>query len=197
MPPIIRLADGDDAEHVQAIYAPVVRDTAISFETEIPDVQEMRQRILSTLEGLPWLVCEVDGKVLGYVYAGRHRARAAYQWAVEVSVYIHPDARRLGVGRALYSSLFQLLALQGFSNLFAGITLPNDGSVGIHERLGFQPIGVYKDVGYKFGSWHDVGWWQLPMIQSDPPSDPKWLPEIAGSPEWDVAMGSGLSLLNI
>ena len=163
MPSVIRLARSEDAGQIQAIYAPVVRDTAISFEVEIPDASEMRQRILSTLETHPWLVCEVDGRVLGYVYAGRHRARAAYQWATEVTVYIHADARRLGVGRALYSSLFQLLTLQGFRNLHAGITLPNEGSVGIHESMGFQLVGVYKEVGYKFGGWHDVGWWQLSL----------------------------------
>ena len=198
MPPVIRLATGDDAPAVQKIYAPVVRDTAISFELEIPDMPEMRRRIEATVEDLPWLVCESDGRILGYAYAGRHRTRAAYQWAVEVSVYVHADARQMGVGRALYRSLFDLLALQGFRNAFAGITLPNAASVGLHESLGFQPIGVYRDVGHKLGSWHDVGWWQLPLGEQDgSPRPPAGLTSVAGSPAWNAAMDSGLSLLRL
>ncbi|MCH7736285.1 MAG: N-acetyltransferase [Chloroflexi bacterium] len=198
MPPVIRLAEGGDAAPVQAIYAPVVRDTAISFELEIPDVPEMRRRIVNALEGLPWLVCESDERILGYAYAGPHRARAAYQWSVEVSVYVQADARQMGVGRALYRSLFDLLTLQGFRNAFAGITLPNPASVALHESLGFQPIGVYRDVGHKLGRWHDVGWWQLPLGEDDgPPGPPVELPSAAGSPAWKAAMESGLGLLRL
>lgn len=196
MPPVIRLADGDDARSVQEIYAPVVRDTAISFELEVPGVPEMRQRISATLEDLPWLVCESEERILGYAYAGPHRTRAAYQWSVEVSVYVHADARKMGVGRALYRSLFDLLIVQGFRNVFAGITLPNPASVSLHESLGFKPIGVYRDVGYKLGSWHDVGWWQLPLGKGDgPPGPPVKLHDAAGSPAWNLAMNSGLGLL--
>ena len=196
MPPVIRLAREDDAEQVQAVYAPIVLETAISFELEIPDVPEMRRRILSTLEDLPWLVCEGDGRFLGYAYAGPHRTRAAYQWSVEVSVYVHADARQMGIGRAFYRSLFGLLTLQGFRNAFAGITLPNPASVRLHESLGFQSIGVYRDVGRKLGRWHDVGWWQLPLGEDDgvqmPPAK---LPNAAGSSAWNAAMESGLGLL--
>ena len=198
MPPVIRLADGDDAASVQEIYAPIVRDTAVSFELEIPDVSEMRRRILSTLEVLPWLVCENDGRFLGYVYAGPHRSRAAYQWGAEVTVYIDASAQRMGVGRALYQSLLNLLILQGYRNAFAGITLPNDASVGIHESLGFQLVGVYRDVGHKFDRWHDVGWWQLPLEgREGTPKPPAKLPGIAGSPAWKAAMDSGLRLLHL
>jgi len=163
MTAMIRLAAPDDAPGVQAIYALVVRETAISFELEPPTIEEIRKRMVKTLERLPWLICEQDGDILGYVYASEHRSRPAYQWSVDVSVYVHENARRLGVGQALYRSLFSLLTLQGFYQTYAGITLPHQASVGLHESLGFQPVGVYRAVGYKLGAWHDVGWWQLTL----------------------------------
>jgi len=159
----IRPAAPQDAAGILAIYAPIVRDTAISFEVEPPTVPEMQQRMAQTLLKFPWLVCERQGDILGYVYATQHRARAAYQWSVDVSVYIHAEMHRSGIGRGLYTALFSLLHRQGFYNLYAGITLPNDGSVGLHEALGFQTVGVYRSVGFKFGAWHDVGWWHLPL----------------------------------
>src|SRR6266849_3662186 len=192
----IRLATENDAEQIQAIYAPYVIHTAISFELEPPAVEEMRQRIMKTLQHWPWLVCENKGEVLGYAYTSRYRERAAYQWSVEVSVYIDERFHRLGIGRALYSPLFKLLALQGFHNAYAGITLPNPGSVGLHESLGFQPLGVYRAVGYKLGAWHDVGWWQLtlrtPTSLPDPPKD---LRVVHASPEWGAVLATGLPLL--
>ena len=152
---------------MQAIYAPVVRDTSISFEFDPPSVPEMASRIRKILEHWPWLVCESDRRILGYAYAGEHRARAAYQWSADATVYIHPEYRRCSVGRALYSALFPLLELQGYRSVFAGVTLPNAGSVGLHEAMGFQRIGTYRRVGYKQGRWHDVGWWQLVLNDSD------------------------------
>ena len=195
MEPVIRLATKADAEQVQAIYGPVVRDTAVSFEVEPPTVEEMGRRIATTLEHFPWLVCELDGQVQGYAYAGRHRAREAYQWSVEVTVYVHADHRRLGVGRAVYSSLFEILALQGFHNAYAGITLPNPPSVGLHESLGFQPFAVYREVGYKLGAWHDVGWWEMALQERATPSRPLTLREAQALPEWGVALATGLSFL--
>jgi L-amino acid N-acyltransferase YncA len=159
----VRLATEDDAGQILAIYAPIVRETPISFEAEPPTVEAMRQRISDTLAGFPWLVCESADELLGYAYGSRHRARAAYDWSAEVSVYVHASARRSGVGRDLYRSLFEILRLQGYCNALAGATLPNPASVGLHESLGFQPVGIYRSVGYKFGAWHDVGWWQLSL----------------------------------
>ena len=183
---------------VQEIFAPIVRDTAISFELEVPDVAEMRHRILNTVEALPWLVCEHDGRFLGYVYAGPYRSLAAYQWGAEVTVYIDSSARRMGVGRGLYQSLFNLMELQGYRNVFAGITLPNDASVGIHESIGFQLVGVYRDVGHKFDRWQDVGWWQLLLGQREgTPGPPTKLPSVAGSQAWIATIDSGLSLLHL
>jgi len=168
----VRVATGEDAAAIAAIYAPVVRDTPISFELEPPDVATMRQRMLDTLKVRPWLVCERDGAVIGYAYAASHRERAAYQWCVETSVYIADSARRQGVGRTLYAALLPLLARQGYVHAYAGITLPNAASVGLHERLGFRPVGIYKAIGFKLGAWHDVGWWDLPLPRGTLPPEP-------------------------
>jgi phosphinothricin acetyltransferase len=123
----------------------------------------MARRVERIVARTPWLVLERGGRVLGYAYAGLHRDRPAYQWSVEVSAYVHPDAHRGGVGAALYTSLFDVLVLQGFRNAYAGITLPNAASVGLHTSLGFTPVGVYRGVGYKLGAWHDVAWFERPL----------------------------------
>ncbi len=156
----IRLATSADVAAILAIYAPIVRETAISFEVEVPTAAEMQQRIEVTMRTLPWLVAEAGGEVRGYAYASKHRERAAYQWSVDVSVYVAPEARRIGIARALYEPLLGILEDLGYSSAFAGIALPNEASVRFHESMGFRPIGVYRKVGYKQGAWHDVGWWQ-------------------------------------
>jgi L-amino acid N-acyltransferase YncA len=193
---LIRQATEDDAAQIQAIYAEIVRSTVISFEIDPPTIADMQARMRTTQERFPWLVCEHEGQVAGYVYASAHHERAAYQWSVNVSAYVHEQHRRRGIGRALYTSLFALLRLQGFYNAYAGITLPNPGSVGIHESMGFEPVGIYKNVGFKFGAWHDVGWWSLALqphhSQPDPPFDPIAAVE---TPAGEDAMNAGLSLL--
>lgn len=195
---IIRLATEHDAEQILAIYAPIVCTTAISFEVEPPTVREMQQRILETVRYLPWLVCAHQGEVVGYAYAVTHRTRPAYRWSVDTSVYVHPHAHRSGIGRAVYSSLFKILTLQGFSNAYAGITLPNPASVGLHESLGFRPVGVYRAVGYKLGTWHDVGWWQLRLQALSPtPQPPVDLQTIRESELWYDALSTGLPFLRI
>jgi phosphinothricin acetyltransferase len=193
----IRLATPEDAEQIQAIYAPFVQETPVSFEVEVPDVEEVARRISDTLTHLPWLVCADQERVFGFVYASTHRARIAYQWSVDVSVYIHEQHRRKGLARALYTSLFACLRLQGFYNAIAGITLPNAGSVGIHTAMGFEPVGVYRAVGYKLGAWHDVGWWQL-MLQKyvSEPVPPEEFTRLVGRPEWPAALAAGLPLLS-
>ncbi|HLI08732.1 MAG TPA: arsinothricin resistance N-acetyltransferase ArsN1 family B [Ktedonobacteraceae bacterium] len=176
---LIRLARADDSCAIQAIYAPIVSHTPISFETTPPSPEEMDQRIEQTLKSFPWLVYEEAGEVLGYAYASQHRARAAYRWSVDVSVYIHEQSRHQGIGRKLYTSLFQLLRQQGFYNAYAGITLPNPASVALHEAMGMQLLGIYRKVGYKLGAWHDVGWWQgLLQPHSVNPPDPKSMAEM-------------------
>jgi phosphinothricin acetyltransferase len=171
----IRLATIQDAGHIQAIYAPIVRHMATSFELEEPSEQEMQHRISETLVQLPWLVCERNEEILGYTYAGKHRARAAYQWSANTSVYVHAQARRVGIGHALYASLFKILCLQGSVNAYARIALLNPGSVGWHEAIGFKPIGVYRDVGYKLGAWQatnlrrDILSWQPVFVYACSP----------------------------
>jgi L-amino acid N-acyltransferase YncA len=166
----LRLATGGDAEEIAAIYAPIVRDTIISFEVEPPDAEEVRRRIAYTMETFPWLVCERDGRVAGYAYASRHRDRLAYQWSVDVTCYVHPDARHSGIGKALYRALLRILAKQGFHSAFAGIALPNAASAALHESVGFERIATYREVGYKLGAWHDCGWWQARL--GEPPANP-------------------------
>src|SRR5215813_6640218 len=139
---MIRLATPEDGAALAAIYDPIVANTTISFETDPPGAAEMGRRVGSILEHAPWLVDD-DGGVRGYAYASRHRERAAYAWAVDAAVYVAAEHRRSGVGRRLYRRLFELLQLQGFTVVCAGITLPNEGSVGLHESLGFRPVGVY------------------------------------------------------
>lgn len=157
----IRTATPNDAAAVAAIYGPIVQYTTISFEIDPPDAAEMRARIEKTLATLPWLVAEdAAGVVCGYVYASKHKERAAYQWSVDTTVYVRDDMRGQGVGRALYARLLPLLSELGYCQAFAGVALPNVGSVGLHEALGFTPIGVYSNVGFKHGAWRDVGWWQ-------------------------------------
>jgi L-amino acid N-acyltransferase YncA len=169
----IRSVTSADAEAVRMIYAPYVSDSATSFEAVVPDLAEMTRRIEAQADRYPWLVFESGEKILGYAYASPHRARTAYQWSVEVSVYVQADAHRRGIGQALYVALFELLRHQGYVNAYAGITLPNVSSVGLHESLGFQPVGIYREIGFKFDRWHDVEWLHLRLVKDPRPvSDP-------------------------
>lgn len=156
----IRLAKPSDAAAINAIYAPSITEGVASFELVLPTDAEMAERIRRTVGERPWLVYEDGGAVWGYAYAARHRERLAYQWSVEVSVYVHRAKHRSGVARALYQELFQELTRLGYYNAYAGITLPNAASVALHESFGFAPVGVYRHAGFKLGRWWDVGWWQ-------------------------------------
>jgi phosphinothricin acetyltransferase len=162
----IRLARPEDAAAIQAIYAPYVTSTPISFEIEPPSVDEMAARMARIGAMFPWLVYEENGEILGYAYAGAHKERAAYVWSADATVYVARGAHRRGIGRALYRRLLPILDLQGFHNVYGGITLPNEGSVGLHEACGFTRIGIYKEVGFKQGSWYDVGWWGLRLNEA-------------------------------
>lgn len=184
---IVRVARADDAAAVQAIYAPIVRDTAISFEDEPPAVAEMASRIAGTLATHPFLVCEEHGDVIGYAYAGPRSARAAYRWSADTTVYVDASTRRKGVGAALYTVLLEILTRQRFHSIFAGIALPNDRSVGLHEAMGFRSLGVYREVGFKHGAWHDVGWWRLGLAEGAPAGEP--IPFAELSPDIDALIG--------
>ena len=164
-----------DAAACAAIYAPYVRDTAISLEEDPPDAAAFARRIERITRTHPWLVAVDRGVVIGYAYGGPHHDRSAYRWAADAAVYMNPAHHRRGVGRQLYGALFGLLAKQGVQMVCAGVTLPNEASVGLHESLGFQPVGVYRRVAWKLGRWWDVGWWQLPLTyeqsERDPPAE--------------------------
>ncbi|MFZ5438908.1 MAG: arsinothricin resistance N-acetyltransferase ArsN1 family B [Myxococcota bacterium] len=160
---VVRDATLDDAAAIQRIYAPYVRDTTISFELEPPTLEQMAARIEKALRGWAWLVAEVQGAVVGYAYASQHRERAAYAPSVDVAVYLEPGAHRRGLGRALYGELFARLKAQGRHMAFAGIAQPNEASVRLHQALGFTLVGTYREVGFKFGRYLDVSWWQRPV----------------------------------
>ncbi|WP_410670135.1 GNAT family N-acetyltransferase [Amycolatopsis sp. cmx-4-68] len=161
---MIRDATAHDATACAALYAPYVTDTVISFETEPPDATEMARRITGAHA---WFVLEDDGHVAGFAYAHRFAERAAYQWSCETSIYLERDRRRTGAGRALYETLFERLRERGFCRAFAGMTLPNDASAGLHRALGFEPAGTYRRVGWKHGAWHDVAWVQKDLYATD------------------------------
>ncbi len=196
MDTVIRLVTPADAPALRDIYAPSVTDTAVSFELEPPTIVEMANRVESCLQMHPWLAADCGGELLGYVYASPHRTRAAYCWSVDVSVYIAAAHRRKGLGKALYTSLFACLRLQGLYNAYAGITLPNNGSVGLHESMGFEPVGIYREVGYKFGQWHDVVWLQMELqTRTTDPAPPILLPDAVRMNAWEAALNAGVPLL--
>jgi L-amino acid N-acyltransferase YncA len=173
---LVRHADpARDGAECAEIYAPFVRDSAVTFDVDPPDASEMAAQIEQIQATHPWLVAETDGRVAGYAYASPHRARAAYRWASDVTVYVGPNDRRRGVGRALYEWLFAQLTTRGYYVACAGITLPNDASVALHRSVGFEPVGVYRAIGWKAGDWRDVSWWQLRLREPDgdgPPPEP-------------------------
>lgn len=165
------MATPEDAGAIAEIYLPFVRDTAVSFEAVPPSVQEMRSRMTSTLATLPWLVITDGGSVKGYAHANPHRARDAYRWCVDVSVYLDASIHGRGQGRRIYTALLNLLVAQGYVNAYAGITLPNAASVSLHESLGFAPVGLFRGAGFKQQRWWDVGWWHRRL--ADPPGSPR------------------------
>lgn len=169
----VRAATAADAAACAAIYAPYVTDTAITFETEVPGADEMARRIAAAAERHAWLVLEDGGRIVGYAYGGPYKARGAYRWACEVSVYVERGRRRTGAGRALYEALLARLTERGYRMAVGGMTLPNDASVGLHRALGFETVGTYRRIGYKHGTWHDVAWTQRELAtDADPPAEP-------------------------
>ena len=193
MSAVIRLANRSDAPAIQQIYCPIVRDTHISFEMKVPDVAELESRIVKTLAQYPWLVCDIDEKMAGYAYASAFRARYAYQWTVETTVYVHPDFQRRGIARALYASLVAILRAQGYCNAVGVIAMPNEGSIRAHEAVGFRKLGVFKNVGYKAGMWRDTGWWQIelrPMPES--PQPPLAIGEVIDDEHFAGLLAAGL-----
>jgi phosphinothricin acetyltransferase len=158
---LIRLAAPEDGAALAAVYAPYVTDSSISFEDAAPDGDEMARRILGERPGFhPWLIAQEAETVLGYAASSPFRSRRAYRWVVETGVYLAPEAQGRGLGRMLLSALLERLAQQGYVAAIGAIALPNDASVALHEKLGFVRSGTYREVGFKFGEWLDVGLWQ-------------------------------------
>jgi len=168
----IRPAKITDAEGMLEIYAPIVENSAISFEFSPPSLAEFRERIAVYSRSAPWLVCELNGGITGYAYATAFRSRPAYQWSAEVTVYVHPDFQRRGIARALYVALLDCLVFQGFVNAVGVIVLPNPASVELHQTLGFERIGVFPRIGFKRDAWHDTGWWLKRLVSADAAPQP-------------------------
>ena len=184
----MRAATTADAESVAAIYPPMVTGTAISFEETAPGPEEIGRRMLASPR-LPWLVADDAGRVVGYAYASTHRQRPAYRWSADCSVYLDPAYRARGLGRLLYEQLISVARELGYMTLYAGIALPNEPSVGLHEAMGFRPTGVFRNVGCKLGAWRDVGWWHLPLrdVPAGPEEPRPWAP---GEPGASVEPGA-------
>lgn len=154
----LRIATLEDAEKMLAIYAPYVKDTRVSAEYEVPSCDVFHDRIRETEKQFPWIVYEIDGEIVGYGYASKHRERAAYQWSAETSIYVKDTFHRQGIASTIYKALFEILTWQGFYNIFVGITSPNEKSFHFHSAMGFAESGSYQNTMYKFGKWCDVHW---------------------------------------
>jgi phosphinothricin acetyltransferase len=181
---LIRLADEDDAAAIAAIYRPFVEDSRISFEETAPDAAEMARRIAGSRPGFhPWFVAEEEGGLVGYAASSPFRARPAYRWTVETGIYLVPEAKGRGMGRALLSTLLQMVGRQGYVASIGAIALPNEASVALHEKLGFFRTGTYRQIGFKLGEWLDVGLWEKELApRSAAPAEPRPF-SLLGAPE--------------
>lgn len=168
----IRIATKDDSPALAEIYAPIVERTHISFELEAPGPDEMGRRMAKALDKHVGIVAEEAGHVLGYAYASNYREKPAYRWSTETTIYVRDGARGKGVGRSLYAALLRILAAQNYRQAFAGIALPNAGSIALHEAVGFRHIGTNPEAGFKFGRWHDLGWWSFQLNSGDSEPSP-------------------------
>jgi L-amino acid N-acyltransferase YncA len=177
---LIRVATENDAPAIAAIYAPYVLETAISFDETAPTHEEMAAKVAAILATYPFLVFEHGGQVAGYAYGSQHRAKPAYRWSVETTVYVDRQQHRMGIGRTLYGALLDLLARQGFHSAFAGIVPPNPASVGLHEAMGFRYLGTFAGIGFKFGRPQDLGWWQRTLNEGAPGLEPVPFAELRG-----------------
>ncbi|WP_222915206.1 GNAT family N-acetyltransferase [Natrinema sp. SYSU A 869] len=226
----IRVATPVDAAAVRDIYAPFCESTAVTFEETVPAEAELVDRIESTLEHHPWLVCEVDnaeqsrgnsassrpvedesfqdsassrtqpgdGEVVGYAYAGPLRKRRAYEWVVELSVYVADSARRVGVGQALYESLFAVLERQGIRDAYAVTTVPNPETERFHERMGFERLVDFPAIGYTQDEWQDVAWWRRPLAEkSETPERPRPFPAVREDEDWESLVRTGVDSLDL
>ena len=197
MKPIIRLAERRDVAGILEIYSPFILNTSVTFEEIVPDEDSLWERIQGIMAELPYLVCEIEGRIAGYAYASGYRSRASYRWAKEVSVYIHPDFYRKRIAEALYTSLNEIVRYQGIADLMAIITMPNESSVAFHEHCGYRKCGEFANVGYKLSQWQNVGWFELFLQDETQAPRDRILPlnEITGLPVFQEAIQKGLEKL--
>jgi L-amino acid N-acyltransferase YncA len=165
---MLRNATLEDAPAIADIYNHYILNTVITFEEDAIDAAEMQLRMQKVTTGFPWLVWEEDGKVLGYAYADSWKNRCAYRNSVESTVYLHPASTGKGIGKALYQELIARLRVQGAHVVVGGIALPNAASVALHEHCGFEKVAQFKQIGFKFGEWIDVGYWELILTTEKP-----------------------------
>jgi len=195
----IRLAERRDISGILEIYSPYITGTSVTFEEEVPDEESFWERMQGIMKELPYLVCEIDGKIAGYAYASGYRSRASYRWSREVSVYIHPQFQRKRVGYALYTSLNEMVRFQGIANLLAIITMPNESSVAFHEHFGYTKCAEFSKVGYKLNQWQNVGWFELFIQDENEKPKERILPlnELTGLPVFQEAIKKGLGKLKL
>ena len=194
----LRLASPDDSSQILDIYGPIIENTSISFKYQVPSGSAFRDRIQNILKTHPWLVCVYQGQVVGYAYAGPHRSREAYRWSTETSVYIAEGFQQKGIASSLYRALLEGLQIQGYYTALAGITLPNRASVSFHQSYGFTPVGTYHQVGFKFGQWHSVGWWEYQLKSDDTePVPPLSMDTLVKLEKWQELINSQIKNINL
>ncbi|MDR2196758.1 MAG: GNAT family N-acetyltransferase [Coriobacteriales bacterium] len=194
----IRMAVAEDAAAILAIYRPFITDTAITFVSTLPMVDDIARKMADIQTHYPYLVCDLDGQVVGFAYANWVRPHEPYRWNAELSIYVSPDHHGRGIATALYTALLQILKIQGFCNLYAVITLPNDASIALHRRFGFKELAVHEADGYKLGAWRDVLWMQHRIEgASDPGAHgfPTRLAKVRAN-DIDTALGIATALMN-
>ncbi len=174
-----RFASSEDAEAILSIYSEYIKNTAVTFETEVPSLTAFRARMERITELFPWLVCEIDGKIVGYAYASKHGERAAYRWSADLSVYVHEDFHRCHIASDLYTKVIELLQKQGYFTVYAGVSTPNPKSEAFHTAYGFRCLGEFRNAGYKLGEWRGVAWYELPLAEyiKEPP-EPKTIKDV-------------------
>ena len=193
----IRTIDKNDTQEVLEIYAYYVRNTAITFDYDVPNTSEFIKKIATITRDYPWLVCVENEKIIGYAYGSIHRTKMAYQWSPESTIYLANGTYRKGLGRVLYETLFSLLKLQGYVNVYAGVTIPNINSEEFHKALGFNEIGVFHRAGYKLQKWHDTKWFELHLAEHVSHAEaPKKLKEVINSDTFKTILQNANNLLN-
>lgn len=176
---VIRPATVKDAAAILGIYEEYIKNTAVTFEIEVPSLVAFEERMERIMSGFPWLVCEMDGEIAGYAYASKHGERASYRWSADLSVYIHEKFHRNHIASELYDEVIALLQKQGYYTVYAGVSTPNPKSEAFHEAYGFRCLGEFKNVGYKLGEWRGVAWYELPIAEYvNEPAEPKSIKDV-------------------